>query len=428
MGSDIHNKKDIKGDGTVVIHQRENRHGEVIPTWYMRIRIPLPQSKGYVRKSTNEINEARAMQIALNTYDELYSKVKSGGTLETITYKKLLDMFCEYFPAIPKNKGRNKKYIENFLTQLKKYPYDYFVKVKNNISIDKINTGMLDDYFVYQMKNTYINGKKKEPTKNTINKYATALGMLFKYAYDRKLIPQEIHVNKQSYKDERRPAFTRTEWRKLTRGLREYVKSNEQSNHFRSRFYLQHFILISANCGARVGEIRKLRWVDIIEEMVKDKEVIYAVVDGKTGQREMVFQPAVKPYLDRLKEFRKNELGKDIPEKEVLFCHYDGKPIHSFKKSFERMLESLKLLYNSKGKKRTIYSLRHTYATFRIEDEVNPHLLARQMGTSIKMLEQHYLQHEGKLVAQQITKTSSQRTVPTSLVDELYQDKVIDKE
>ena len=44
------------------------------------------------------------------------------------------------------------------------------------------------------------------------------------------------------------------------------------------------------------------------------------------------------------------------------------------------------------------------------------------------MLEQHYLQHEGKLVAQQITKTSSQRTVPTSLVDELYQDKVIDKE
>ena len=54
MGSDMHNKKDIKGDGTVVIHQRENRHGDIIPTWYMRIRIPLPQSKGYIRKSTNE--------------------------------------------------------------------------------------------------------------------------------------------------------------------------------------------------------------------------------------------------------------------------------------------------------------------------------------------------------------------------------------
>ena len=122
MGSDMHNKKDIKGDGTVVIHQRENRHGEIIPTWYMRIRIPLPQSKGYMRKSTNETNESRATQIALNTYDDLYSKVKTGGTLETVTYKKLLEMYCEYFPLTPKNRKRNKKYIEGFLYQLKKYP------------------------------------------------------------------------------------------------------------------------------------------------------------------------------------------------------------------------------------------------------------------------------------------------------------------
>ena len=147
------------------------------------------------------------------------------------------------------------------------------------------------------------------------------------------------------------------------------------------------------------------------------------MVNGKTGKREMVFQPAVKNYLDRLKEFRKQELGKEPPEKEVLFCHYDGKPIHSFKKSFERMLDHLNLLYDKEGKKRTIYSLRHTYATFRLEDEVNPHLLARQMGTSVKMLETHYGQTKGKLVAQQITKTSSQRTIPSSLVDELYSSK-----
>ena len=375
MGSDIHNKKDIKGDGTVIIHQREKRDGSILPTWYMRIRIPLPQSKGYLRKSTNEINESRATQIALNTYDELYSKVKSGGTLETITYKKLLEMYCEYFPQTPKNRKRNKKYIVNFLSQLKKYPYDYFVKEKNNISIDKINTGMIDDYFVYQMNNTYINGRKKEPSLNTISKYAVALGMLFKFAYQRKYIQDEILINKPSYKDERRPAFSRKEWRSLTVGMRKYVKSNPQPNHFRSRFYLQHFILVSANCGARVGEIRLVRWIDIVIEKINSKQVIYAVVNGKTGKREMVFQPSVKTYLDRLKEFREKELGKPVPETEVLFCHSDGTPIHSFKKSFERMLNKLKLLYDKEGKKRTIYSLRHIYATFRLEDEVNPHLL-----------------------------------------------------
>ena len=69
MGSDIHNKKDIKGDGTVIIHQREKRDGSILPTWYMRIRIPLPQSKGYLRKSTNEINE---------TYYSKNNKLKIG--------------------------------------------------------------------------------------------------------------------------------------------------------------------------------------------------------------------------------------------------------------------------------------------------------------------------------------------------------------
>ena len=97
--------------------------------------------------------------------------------------------------------------------------------------------------------------------------------------------------------------------------------------------------------------------------------------------------------------------------------------LSSFRKSYDRLLKHLNLQFDNRGTKRTIYSLRHTYATFRLEDEVNPHLLARQMGTSVKMLEEHYGQTRGKLVAQQITKTSSQRTIPTSLVDELYSSK-----
>lgn len=410
MTSDMNDKKDIKGDGTVILHKRMNRAGVLLPTWYMRIRIPLPQSKGYVRKSTNETNESRATQIALNTYDELYSKIKSGGTLQTITFKKLYELFCEYFPNTPKNKKRNKKYIVNFLAQLKKYPYEYFVKEKNNIAVDKINTGMIDDYFVYQMENTFVNGKKKEPSLNTINKYATALGMMFKFAYQRRYIQEEIHINKPSYKDERRPAFDLEDYRKLYTKMRDYIESNPQSNHYRARFYLQHFILISTNCGARVGEMRSLRWLDIQYENIDGEEVIFATVNGKTGQREIVFQPDTKRYFKNLKDFRKRELGKEVPEKEVLFCSPDGKPIHSFKKSYERMLNKLNLLYDKQGKKRTIYSLRHTYATFRLESNVDVYHLARQMGTSTQMIQMHYGQTETKRQAKHLTQTKFTRT------------------
>ena len=46
--------------------------------------------------------------------------------------------------------------------------------------------------------------------------------------------------------------------------------------------------------------------------------------------------------------------------------------------------------FDREGERRTIYSLRHTYATFRLHEGVNHFVLARNMGTSVKMLEQFY--------------------------------------
>ena len=39
---------------------------------------------------------------------------------------------------------------------------------------------------------------------------------------------------------------------------------------------------------------------------------------------------------------------------------------------------------------RTLYSLRHTYATFQIFNGVDYHTLSKNLGTSIGMLEKHY--------------------------------------
>ena len=81
------------------------------------------------------------------------------------------------------------------------------------------------------------------------------------------------------------------------------------------------------------------------------------------------------------------------------------------RKAFDSMLDDLNLKKNSMGKSRTLYSLRQMYATFRLSEEVSPFLLARQMGTSVEMLEQHYCQVVNRLVASQITKTRSRQTV-----------------
>jgi hypothetical protein len=49
-------------------------------------------------------------------------------------------------------------------------------------------------------------------------------------------------------------------------------------------------------------------------------------------------------------------------------------------------------------------SLRHTYATFRLQEGVNHYVLARNMGTSVKMLENFYGHTSDRAMADELTK------------------------
>ena len=84
-------------------------------------------------------------------------------------------------------------------------------------------------------------------------------------------------------------------------------------------------------------------------------------------------------------------------------------------KSFDRLLQKYELTYHKKNnKKRTLYSLRHFYATQRLSEEVNVFLLAKQMRTSVQMLEKHYGQVVTSLLALQITKSSKKTSRKSS--------------
>ena len=45
---------------------------------------------------------------------------------------------------------------------------------------------------------------------------------------------------------------------------------------------------------------------------------------------------------------------------------------------------------SSSGARRSTYCFRHTYATFRLTEGVDVYFLAKQMGTSVKMIEVQY--------------------------------------
>jgi integrase len=139
-------------------------------------------------------------------------------------------------------------------------------------------------------------------------------------------------------------------------------------------------------------------------------------VTGKTGSREVVARtPEVQTYFRRIWDLRCGEMDGESPSKDdFIFCHRNGAPIHSFKKGFMTLITEAGVEKDREGQRRTIYSLRHTYATFRLHEGVNHYVLARNMGTSVKMLEQFYGHMSTRAMASELTKTRAKekKTLP----------------
>ena len=98
------------------------------------------------------------------------------------------------------------------------------------------------------------------------------------------------------------------------------------------------------------------------------------------------------------------QLGENPPTDEVLFCHKDGAPIQSMKTGFNALLKFAGVPVERNGGSRTLYSLRHFYATMRLSNDTSPFLLAKQMGTSVEMLEKFYGQTVSSALAARISK------------------------
>lgn len=396
------NKTDVRGDGRIILFQRPKKDKQTpLATWQVRINIPLPNSKGYYFSTTNERNLGRATQFALNKFDELYQKVKGGGTITSKSWRDVVKEWAVEFPNRQTEANRKPEYIQHAIDQINNHPMTFFVNEKNNPKIEDITSLHIEDYYAWRRN------FNPRPKNSTLKKEAVNINIVLNFAFQKGYIASAIKVaypKLEDVKDTRHAGFTREDWKILTDGMREWVKENKPGNIIRRRFYLQHYVLIGASCGARVGELRGLRWQDIERNTTKTANLV-AMVDGKNGVRDINFQKSGETYITRLYNYRKQELNGHPLKSEYIFCNPQGKPINSFRKGFQTLCEKLGILYDARGIRRTIYSLRHFYAVMRLEEEVSPFLLMKQMGTSMEMLEKHYGNVIVKLMSEQITKT-----------------------
>lgn len=384
-------RHDVRGDGRIILYKRE---GLKNPKWQARIRVP--NANGYKIVTTKTANLREAERFALDLYEDLYLHVKSGGSVQSKTFKQVFEEWKKHVTAL--GHTRRGGSWDSTIDRVETYAAKFFGPMK----VDAIGPTDFANFWVWRKTNF----NRRQPSNGTLRRERTCLLPVFKFALSRGYIQAMPETDPPKAPAERRPTFTQDEWKRIYTKARAWVKEGESLATHRQRFMTQQYVLVLANTGLRVGELRGLRWSDLRTVQTHDGTRLVAEVRGKTGIREVVFQDGAEDYIKRIYDLRMEELGDPPPDDEAIFCHKDGSPIQTMKTAFKSLLKFAGVPIERNGGSRTIYSLRHFYATMRLSHDTSPFLLAKQMGTSVEMLEKFYGQTVSSELAAQITKAN----------------------
>ena len=87
----------------------------------------------------------------------------------------------------------------------------------------------------------------------------------------------------------------------------------------------------------------------------------------------------------------------------LVFTFSNGYQPTSLNGAFKRLMRDSGLLQDANAQNRTLYSLRHTYATLELlRANTDIHTLAKQMGNSAAVIERHYSKLTATMAAERL--------------------------
>jgi len=272
----------------------------------------------------------------------------------------------------------------------------YFIPLLGNHNIDKIDNAVLTKF---DSERLALMGKP--PSASVLNNHNSALNRVFDEALERGYMTrfQIPLLRNEGVKTQRRPDFTVEDYTAIYKGMRKWVKQARKGHETTLRTVLRHYVLVLANTGIRAGtEAMNLKWKHFFYFDEKSVRYLAMHVDGKTGPREVIARQNTFRYLDRLRmtnpAWQEGTFEQFIAAKHdaYVFRVNDKDMTTTFGRMFSRFLSQHGLQYDPlTGKERTLYSLRHYYATMALTyDRMTVYTLSKHLGTSVKMIEDHY--------------------------------------
>lgn len=361
-------------DDTLYIYLQNNS-----TKWYARFRV---HNKWFC-KSTKQTDKDEAIAAARLLRMEWQVKADTG----TLTSSKRFRDVAE--KAITRmeqelSMGGGKVVYRDYVNALRKYHVPFF----DRTYITSIDLPKLNEFNLWRTK---LAGKQL--SKSTILNHNAAMNMVFKEAIANQWMhPLQVpELSNVGTAGGRRASFTPEEYERVCEEIARMEQNSRKEVTRQIRRLLFYYMEFAINSGLRPGsELDQLTWGDIrIESQDHRMRFFLTVRKGKTtkftGTREVVCNANIYDTV--------RALTSDFPNRkptDLLFRLLDGSTTNELGRTFRAALDNLGLKDSAHGT-RTLYSLRHSYITWELmAQRVSIEVLAKQCGTSIAMIEQHY--------------------------------------
>jgi integrase len=369
-------------EGKATLYKRQ-----LSPLWYVRFKV---QGR-WVKASTKaeELKEAKSNAVELVT--NAWFREKNELPIISKRFTQVANLAIKRMEDLEKI-GEYKKTYKTYVQALNRYLIKFF----KNHNVDRIDNALLQEFNRWRIQEM-----KRQPSKSVLNNHNSALNRVFDEAIERGYMTKlQVPLLKNYGKDsERRPDITIEDYTPLYRGMRKWVKTARKGNEKRLREVMREYVLVIANVGFRPGtEGMNLKWHNVYFYEQDEKKYLALWVEGKTDAHEMTARHSVVRYLDRLRllnpEWQEGTFEEFLNRRltDYVFRINDKDMTTKFGRMFKRLLDNLGLLIDPRtGKERTLYSLRHMYATHVLtKRRMSIEELAEHMGTSVSMIQNHY--------------------------------------
>ena len=370
-------------NGEVVLYKRGDSK-----RWQARFKL---KDLKWHRVATKHVNIQFAAETACEAYDRARFLYDEKIPITSKRFDSVADIATDEMERQLKA-GVGKSVYNDYISVIKKYLKPFFgAKAINTIGYEEIKK--YSDWRTVQMK--------KPPVASTVTTHISAFNRVFDCAVERGWIAaaQVPKMKNNGEKGVAREAFSLSEYKSLTSFMPKWAQKGHTAKTREMRELLRDYVLILVNTGMRHGtETKDMKWRDI-EWITKNKEqYLQITVTGKVGKRQLIARHNTEDYLIRIQQRQSNiaHLEFDTLLKrrlnENVFKLRSGETTANLSQTFNNLMRDSGLDADRDVKqRRSLYSLRHTYAHLALlKERMDVYTLAKQMGTSVKMIEQHY--------------------------------------